>query len=65
MFCPQRTRPDKRVTEGTVKAKPTEGKTALEEFTRTMKALFRVPKSAVQEEGPKRIQPKKPPKPRD
>jgi hypothetical protein len=32
-----------------MKSKPTEGKTALQEFTRTMKALFRVPKSEVQE----------------
>jgi hypothetical protein len=32
-----------------MKSKPTEGKPALEEFTRTMKTLFRVPKSAVQE----------------
>lgn len=32
-----------------MKSKPIEGKTALEEFTRTMKALFRVPKPAVQE----------------
>jgi len=36
-----------------MKAKPLEGKTALEEFTQTMKALFRVPKSAVQESRPK------------
>jgi hypothetical protein len=32
-----------------MKVKPIEGKPALEEFTRTMKGLFRVPKSAVQE----------------
>jgi uncharacterized protein YggU (UPF0235/DUF167 family) len=31
-----------------MKTKPVEGKAALEEFTRTMKALFRVPKSAVE-----------------
>ena len=33
----------------TMKSKPIEGKPALEEFTRTMQALFRVPKSAVEE----------------
>jgi hypothetical protein len=32
-----------------MKSKPIEGKPALEEFTRTMKTLFRVPKAAVQE----------------
>jgi hypothetical protein len=32
-----------------MKSKPIEGKPALEEFTRTMTDLFRVPKSAVQE----------------
>lgn len=32
-----------------MKSKPIEGKPALEEFTRTMQALFRVPKSAVEE----------------
>src|SRR5579863_10478105 len=31
-----------------MKPKPVDGKPALEEFTRTMKALFRVPKSEVQ-----------------
>ena len=36
-----------------MRAKPTGDKPALEEFTRTMKALFRVPKSAVQESRPK------------
>jgi hypothetical protein len=32
-----------------MKTKPVDGKPALEEFTRTMKALFRVPKSEVEE----------------
>ena len=32
-----------------MKPKPTEGKTALAEFTRTMKALFHVPKSEVED----------------
>jgi hypothetical protein len=32
-----------------MKSKPTEEKTALADFTRTMKALFRVPKSEVQD----------------
>jgi len=45
-----------------MKAKPTEGKTALQEFTQTMKALFRVPKSEVQE-NPKPKPRKKAPKP--
>jgi hypothetical protein len=45
-----------------MKVKPTEGKPALDEFTRTMKALFRVPKSAVQE-TPKRTTKKKTRKP--
>jgi hypothetical protein len=40
--------------DATMKAKPStttmeEGKVALDHFTRTMKALFRVPKSAVQD----------------
>jgi hypothetical protein len=35
--------------EEMTKTRPTEGKPALEEFTRTMKALFRVPKAVVQE----------------
>jgi len=39
-----------------MKSKRAEGKTALQEFTRTMKAFFRVPKSEVQDnlkpEGP-------------
>jgi hypothetical protein len=35
----------------TMKSKPIEGKEALDKFTRTMKALFRVPKSAVQDSG--------------
>jgi len=43
-----------------MKAKPIEGKPALADFTRTMKALFRVPKSAVEEDRkptrPKRTQ---------
>jgi len=43
-----------------MKAKPTEGKTALQEFTHTMKALFRVPKSEVQDKPKPR---KKTPKP--
>jgi len=46
----------------TMKSKPTEGKTALQEFTRTMKALFRVPKSEVQDK-PKPKSGKKTPKP--
>jgi hypothetical protein len=41
-----------------MKAKPVEGKTALQEFTRTMQALFRVPKSEV-EESQKQKPPKK------
>jgi hypothetical protein len=45
-----------------MKTKPIEGKTALQEFTRTMKALFRVPKSEVQE-NPKPKPRKKTPKP--
>ena len=45
-----------------MKPKPIEGKTALQEFTRTMKALFRVPKSEVQD-NPKPKSSKKPPKP--
>ena len=43
-----------------MKAKAIEGKTALQEFTRTMKALFRVPKSEVQDKPKPR---KKSPKP--
>ncbi len=44
-----------------VKAKPTEGKTALQEFTRTMTALFRVPKSEVEDKPkPRKKTPKKP-----
>jgi hypothetical protein len=35
-----------------------EGKTALNSFTQTMKALFRVPKSDVQEQTPKESRPK-------
>jgi hypothetical protein len=45
-----------------MKTKPIEGKSALEEFTRMMKALFRVPKSAVQESRDSTT--KKPRKPR-
>jgi hypothetical protein len=44
-----------------MKSKPTEGKSALEEFTRTMKALFRVPKSEVQ--GNPKPKSRKKPKP--
>ena len=43
-----------------MKSKPIEGKTALVEFTRTVKALFRVPKSEVQDKPKPR---KKTPKP--
>jgi hypothetical protein len=32
-----------------MKSKPPEGKMALQEFTRTMTALFRVPKSEVED----------------
>jgi hypothetical protein len=44
--------------DGSMKTKPTDGKAALDAFTRTMKALFRVPKSAIQEESRKPIKPK-------
>lgn len=46
-----------------MKSKPVEGKSTLAEFTRTMKALFHVPKSEVQD-NPKRTPPKKTTKPR-
>jgi hypothetical protein len=50
----------RRVYDGSMQTKPVEGKPALEEFTRAMKALFRVPKSAVEESRkpfkPKRVQ---------
>jgi len=45
----------------TMKAKPTEGKTALQEFTRTMTALFRVPKSEVEDKPKPRKKPAKKP----
>ena len=47
--------------DGAMKAKPIEGKSALEEFTRTMKVLFRVPKSEVTK--PQQKPHKKTPKP--
>jgi hypothetical protein len=47
-----------------MKSKTIEGKQALDEFTRTMKALFRVPKSAVQEDSRKPTARKKTPRPR-
>jgi hypothetical protein len=42
-----------------MKAKPTEGKPTLDAFTRTMQALFRVPKSDVAEDSRKQKLPKK------
>jgi uncharacterized protein YggU (UPF0235/DUF167 family) len=45
-----------------MKDKPTDGKAALEEFTRTMQTIFRVPKSSV-EEGRKPAKPKRVRKP--
>jgi hypothetical protein len=47
-----------------MKSKTLEGKQALDEFTRTMKALFRVPKSAVQEDSRKPTTRKKISRPR-
>jgi len=43
-----------------MKTKPVEGKSDLEAFTRTMKALFRVPKSEVQEPAKAKPSIKKP-----
>jgi hypothetical protein len=46
-----------------MKAKPTEGRQALEEFARTMQALFRIRKSETEESRkpePRKKQPKKP-----